>query len=188
MAMGVFAAELCWILYLRLRHDYGLRAELVGHHVIGITAASCALHYGLGQATCSVALITEVLPVSGALIAWGKWKKDEPLTRFGEASRVWVLKYWRIPIWSYFLVTLQYGWLNGSSSLLDFASSASPAQRAVAICRLVALVASVGLIVHDLYCLKLLKDARRLNAPALQPAVSNGISRFQGKGLSSGRL
>jgi hypothetical protein len=175
MTLGIFGAELCWMLTLRLRHAVPLRPELVGHHVVGVAAASCALFYGMGQATGAVALVTELLPLSGAFVAWGHYRQAPHLVQLGHLSRVWLLKYWRLPVWCFFVVTLQSAWLDGRSVLAHLGSTAPQALQAVAVCRLVALGACIGLIAHDFFCLKLLRSAalrHRRTWSVQQPSLS----------------
>jgi len=161
MTLGIFVAELIWMFALRRRHNVSLRPELVGHHVVGLTAASCALVCGMGQATGAVALVTELLPLSGALVAWGRYRQEPQLVQLGHHSRVWLLKYLRLPVWGFFLVALQSAWFDGRAAWAHLAPAAPAALQAEALCRLVALGACIGLIVHDFYCLKICRAAAR---------------------------
>lgn len=159
IAIGFFAAELCWVLFLRFRHNVHLRLELVGHHILGICALGCSYFYGVGQATCSVALVTEVLALSGGWIGLGQLKNKPTWIRTGKRVRFVTIKYFRIPIWTYFFVALQLPLLlNPTGISSDLATS--PSAYDMAFCQYVGIVTCIGLILHDWHCLKSLKVSR----------------------------
>ncbi len=138
---GHLVADYLWMGFGRLRYGIRPRKDLMIHHGLGMIGFGVALYLRVGYAIALLTMMTEILPVTTGLNAWGK-RIASPLLEDGAGrARLHVIAWLRMPLWFTLLLLVSLVVLRGSAGDL------LPAY-------LVALGGLAGLLSLDFYWIK----------------------------------
>ena len=99
VVMGHLLSDFLWMGYgLAVRHIVP-RLDLIIHHSVCLAAFSYALWKEVGFALCLIALVSELMPVTTGISAWGQHIGRKDIMELSDRVRLKVLIWWRRPLW-----------------------------------------------------------------------------------------
>jgi len=96
---GHLIADFIWMYVGARRHGIQPRKDLMIHHGLGIVGFGAALYLEIGYAIALVTMVTELLPLTTGLNAWGKRVAADGLVKAADRARLHVLAWLRMPLW-----------------------------------------------------------------------------------------
>lgn len=99
VVMGHILSDFAWMGYGRMSRGIIPRTDLVIHHLVVLGTFGYALWKDVGFAVCLIALVSELMPVTSGISGWGQHKERPQLVERANKARLWVLIYWRRPLW-----------------------------------------------------------------------------------------
>ncbi|MBC8451227.1 MAG: hypothetical protein H8D72_00805 [Planctomycetes bacterium] len=96
---GHLLADFLWMALGRLRYGIRPRKDLILHHGLGVVGFGAALVLEMGYAFALLTMITELLPLTTGLNAWGKRVAIQKVVNAADRARLHVLAWLRIPLW-----------------------------------------------------------------------------------------
>ncbi|MCP4658790.1 MAG: hypothetical protein GY856_25545 [bacterium] len=102
---GHLLADLLWIAYGHLFAGSRAKSDLVVHHLLGVAACCCAFHFQVGYALLAVAMTTEMMPIATGVGGWGRATENGRIERRVWRTSLLMLVGWRIPFWTFVLIT-----------------------------------------------------------------------------------
>ena len=136
--LGHLIADFLWMAVGKWRYGVQPRADLVIHHGLGVIAFSAALYLRIGYAIALITMITEILPVTTGINAWGKRIAAPALVDAADRARLHVLAWLRLPLWGALFVLVVMALVQGATG-------------GVQIAYWLACAGLVGLVTLDLY-------------------------------------
>jgi hypothetical protein len=84
------------------KYKYGItpRKDLIIHHGLGVVGFGAALVLEIGYAFALLTMITELLPLSTGVNAWGKRIAVSRVVEASDRARLHVLAWLRLPLWT----------------------------------------------------------------------------------------
>lgn len=96
---GHLVADYIWMIVGKVRHGIEPRKDLIIHHGLGVVGFGIALWMRVGYAIALVTMVTEILPLTTGINAWGKRVASEGVMRIADRARLHVLAWLRLPLW-----------------------------------------------------------------------------------------
>jgi hypothetical protein len=100
VCMGHFVADLLWLAWGNVRYGTAPRNDLIIHHLLGVVAFGYALQNELAYVACLITMVSEVMPVTTGIAAYGQRVQNMSIVRFANRWRLRLLVWWRVPLWS----------------------------------------------------------------------------------------
>jgi hypothetical protein len=127
MVYGHLLADFLWMEVGRRKFGVRPRRDLILHHALGLLGFGVALLLEVGYAIALITMITELLPVTTGLDAWGKRIASPALAAAATRARLHVLAWLRIPLWMLLLGLVLHVLLRGvpAAPLAAYAIAAS---------------------------------------------------------------
>ena len=100
---GHFVADFLWLAYGAAAYGSRPRVDLIVHHLLGMVVSFASYRLGIGYAMICVGLISELMPVTTGLHAWGQMRNDGRLENLAARLRLGVLVGLRLPMWIFVL-------------------------------------------------------------------------------------
>ena len=138
---GHLLADFVWMVVGARRFGIKPRKDLIIHHALGVLGFGAALWLHVGYAIALVTMVTEVLPLTTGINAWGKRIAMEGVVRAADRARLHVLAWLRLPLWVLLCGLSTWTLVRGDAGDLQAAYT-------------IAAVGLVGLIALDLYWMK----------------------------------
>jgi hypothetical protein len=118
MVYGHLLADFLWMGVGWKRFKVKPRKDLILHHALGLVGFGVALALHVGYAIALMTMVTELLPVTTGLDAWGKRIASPGLTAAASRARLHVLSWLRIPLWMILLALVLHVLLRGDPGAL----------------------------------------------------------------------
>ncbi len=135
---GHLIADFIWMAVGKYKYGIQPRIDLILHHGLGLVGFGAALVLGIGYAFGLLTMITEMMPLTTGINAWGKRIAVERVVDAADRARLHVLAWLRLPLWSSLFVLVVMSLIRGAEGGLFIAY-------------LVAGTGLLGLISLDLY-------------------------------------
>ncbi len=105
---GHLLADFFWMFLGHVRYGIKPRKDLIMHHGLGVIGFGAALVLEIGYAFALLTMITELLPLTTGINAWGKRIAIPAVVDVADRARLHVLAWLRLPLWIglFFLVLL----------------------------------------------------------------------------------
>jgi len=101
---GHLIADFIWMAVGKVRYGIKPRMDLIIHHGLGLVGFGAALVLQIGYALALLTMITELMPLTTGINAWGKHIAVSRVVDAADKARLHVLAWLRIPLWSTLLV------------------------------------------------------------------------------------
>ncbi len=121
MVYGHLLADFLWMGVGWRRFQIRPRKDLMLHHALGLVGFGVALALHVGYAIALMTMITELLPVTTGMDAWGKRTASAALSAAASRARLHVLAWLRIPLWMLLLGLVLHVLLRGAPGSLQAA-------------------------------------------------------------------
>lgn len=95
---GHLLADLAWMVVGKFRFNIQPRLDLILHHLLGVVGFGVALYLRIGYALALLTMITEILPVTTGINAWGKRIAVQGVVDAADRARLHVLAWLRLPL------------------------------------------------------------------------------------------
>ena len=118
---GHLLADFVWMGVGMRRFKIRPRKDLILHHLLGVVGFGVALWLKVGYAVALITMITELLPVTTGLDAWGKRIAAPGLTAAACRARLHVLAWLRLPLWLLLFAAVLHVLLRGDPGDLTVA-------------------------------------------------------------------
>ena len=135
---GHLLADFVWMGVGKLKYGIKPRKDLIIHHGLGVVGFGAALVLEIGYAFALLTMITELLPLTTGVNAWGKRIAADRVVEVADRARLHVLAWLRLPLWCGLLGLVVVGLVGGVSE-------------GMVVPNVVAGVGLVGLISLDVY-------------------------------------
>jgi hypothetical protein len=96
---GHLLADFLWMAIGRYRYGIKPRKDLIIHHGLGVIGFGAALVLEIGYAFALLTMITELLPLTTGINAWGKRIALPVVVEVADRARLHVLAWLRLPLW-----------------------------------------------------------------------------------------
>lgn len=96
---GHLLADFIWMAVGRVRYGIKPRKDLIIHHGLGVIGFGAALLLEIGYAFALLTMITELLPLTTGINAWGKRIALPRVVDAADRARLHVLAWLRLPLW-----------------------------------------------------------------------------------------
>lgn len=96
---GHLLADFVWMVVGARVHGVKPRKDLIIHHGLGVLGFGAALWLRVGYAIALVTMVTELLPLTTGINAWGKRIAVEGIAKAADRARLHVLAWLRLPLW-----------------------------------------------------------------------------------------
>jgi hypothetical protein len=135
---GHLVADFIWMAVGKYKYGIKPRKDLIIHHGLGVVGFGAALVLEIGYAFALLTMITELLPLTTGVNAWGKRIAVDRVVQAADRARLHVLAWLRLPLWCGLLVLVVLTLLRGAGE-------------GMLVPNLVAGIGLVGLISLDVY-------------------------------------
>lgn len=117
---GHLLADFIWMWVGARYHGIKPRKDLMIHHGLGVIGFGAALVLEIGYAFGLLTMITELLPLTTGVNAWGKRVAMPRIVTAADRARLYVLAFLRIPLWSALFVLVAIAlFADGGSAVAD---------------------------------------------------------------------
>jgi len=96
---GHLMADFIWMAVGRFGYGIRPRRDLIIHHSLGAVGFGAALVLQIGYAFALLTMITELLPLTTGINAWGKRIAIPAVVDVADRARLHVLAWLRLPLW-----------------------------------------------------------------------------------------
>lgn len=96
---GHLLADFIWMAVGRFKYGIKPRKDLIIHHGLGVLGFGAALVLEIGYAFALLTMITELLPLTTGINAWGKRIAIPAVVDVADRARLHVLAWLRLPLW-----------------------------------------------------------------------------------------
>jgi hypothetical protein len=138
LVYGHLLADFIWMAVGKYRYGIKPRKDLIIHHGLGMIGFGAALILNIGYAFALLTMITELLPLSTGVNAWGKRIAVTRVVEVADRARLHVLAWLRLPLWISLLVLVVLTLIQGT-------------EEGMLVAYIVAGTGLVGLISLDVY-------------------------------------
>lgn len=111
---GHLLADFAWMAVGKWKYGISPRKDLIIHHGLGVIGFGAALVLGIGYAFGLLTMITEVLPLTTGVNAWGKRIAVTRVVVVADRARLHVLAWLRLPLWISLLVLVTKTLIEGT--------------------------------------------------------------------------
>ena len=115
---GHLVSDFIWMALGKWRYGISPRKDLMIHHGLGIVGFGAALYLEIGYAFALLTMITELLPLTTGVNAWGKRVAIERVVTAADRARLHVLAWLRLPLWVGLLALVAFAVLSGHAEPL----------------------------------------------------------------------
>jgi hypothetical protein len=138
LVYGHLLADFIWMAFGKYKFEIKPRKDLIIHHGLGVVGFGAALVLEIGYAFALLTMITELLPLTTGVNAWGKRIAVSRVVEVADRARLHVLAWLRLPLWTTLLILVILTVIRG-------------AEEGMLVPNLVAGFGLVGLISLDVY-------------------------------------
>ena len=110
---GHLIADFIWMAVGRLKYGFRPRIDLIIHHGLGLVGFGAALALQIGYAFALMTMITELMPLTTGINAWGKRIAVSRVVDAADRARLHVLAWLRLPLWTGLLVLVVMSLVRG---------------------------------------------------------------------------
>jgi hypothetical protein len=100
LVYGHLLADFIWMAVGKYKYGITPRKDLIIHHGLGVVGFGAALVLEIGYAFALLTMITELLPLSTGVNAWGKRIAVSRVVEASDRARLHVLAWLRLPLWT----------------------------------------------------------------------------------------
>ncbi|MDF1798359.1 MAG: hypothetical protein P1V81_04215 [Planctomycetota bacterium] len=118
---GHLLADFLWMGWGKWRFGIRPRKDLILHHGLGIVGFGAALVLEVGYAIALLTMITELLPLTTGVNAWGKRVAAPRIVDVADRARLYVLAWLRLPLWLALFGLVVLALLSGHADRLQLA-------------------------------------------------------------------
>ena len=118
---GHLVSDFLWMAWGKWRYAINPRKDLMIHHGLGIVGFGAALYLEIGYAFALLTMITELLPLTTGVNAWGKRIAIPRVVDAADRARLHVLAWLRLPLWIGLLILVAFAMLSGHAEPLMLA-------------------------------------------------------------------
>ncbi len=111
---GHLLADFVWIAVGKVRYGIEPRKDLIIHHGLGLVGFGAALVLHIGYAFALLTMITELMPLTTGINAWGKRIAVSRVADAADRARLHVLAWLRLPLWSSLFVLVVMSLIRGA--------------------------------------------------------------------------
>jgi hypothetical protein len=111
---GHLLADFVWIVVGKVRYGIKPRKDLIIHHGLGLIGFGAALVLHIGYAFALLTMITELMPLTTGINAWGKRIAISRVADAADRARLHVLAWLRLPLWSTLFVLVMISLIRGA--------------------------------------------------------------------------
>ena len=121
LVYGHLIADFIWMAIGKYKYNITPRIDLIIHHGLGVIGFGAALMLGIGYAFGLLTMITELMPLSTGLGAWGKFIDSAKVIEASAKARLYVLAWLRLPLWISLLALVVSMLVKGSDAVMFIA-------------------------------------------------------------------
>jgi hypothetical protein len=114
LVYGHLLADFIWMAVGKYKYGITPRKDLILHHGLGVVGFGAALALGIGYAFGLLTMITELLPLTTGVNAWGKRIAVSRVVEAADRARLHVLAWLRLPLWISLLVLVVLSLVEGA--------------------------------------------------------------------------
>lgn len=113
---GHLLADFIWMAVGWSKYGLRPRRDLIIHHGLGVLGFGAALVLEIGYAFALLTMITELLPLTTGINAWGKRIAAPTVVDVADRARLHVLAWLRLPLWIGLLGLVVWALFSGSTA------------------------------------------------------------------------
>lgn len=113
---GHLLADFIWMAVGKYKYGITPRIDLIIHHGLGIVGFGAALVLEIGYAFGLLTMVTELLPLSTGVNAWGKRIAVSRVVEASNRARLHVLAWLRLPLWTGLFILVLMTLIKGAES------------------------------------------------------------------------
>ncbi len=118
---GHLLADFVWMGWGKWRYGITPRKDLMIHHGLGVVGFGAALVLEIGYAFALLTMITELLPLTTGVNAWGKRIDIPRVVDVADRARLHVLAWLRLPLWVGLFALVVLALLSGHAERMQLA-------------------------------------------------------------------